>query len=192
MTRGRQKAAGRAAEDCGAGAANSRPDGITETMISGRRWHRHASPISFLILAAIVAIGLSGLAGGQPSPLRSENFGAARLAMKTPSVIRNGEFFETRIRIEAARDISDAVLAVSPSLWTDMTINTMIPAATEESFEDGAYRFSFGTLRAGEALVVKIDGQINPPLFAGTRGEFALYDGEQRLGGMPLRIKVLP
>jgi hypothetical protein len=161
-------------------------------MISGQRWHRHASPISFVILAAIIVFALSGLAGGQPSPLRSEDFGAARLEVKTPSVIRNGEFFETRIRIEATRDISNVVLAVSPSLWTDMTINTMIPAGAEESFKGGAYRFSYGALRAGETLVVKIDGQINPPLFAGTRGEIALFDGERRLGGMPLKIKVLP
>ncbi|WP_144037732.1 hypothetical protein [Sphingopyxis sp. KK2] len=161
-------------------------------MISGQRWHRHASPISFLILAAIVVFALSGLAGGQPSPLRSKDFGAARLEVKTPSVIRNGEFFETRIRIEATSDISNVVLAVSPSLWTDMTINTMIPAAAEESFKGGAYRFSYGELRAGETLVVKIDGQINPPLFAGTEGEIALFDGDRRLGGMPLHIKVLP
>ncbi|WP_179497012.1 hypothetical protein [Sphingopyxis sp. JAI108] len=161
-------------------------------MISGQHWHRHASPISFIILAVIIALALSGLVGGQTSPLRSEDFGAARLEVKTPSVIRNGEFFETRIRIEASQDMSDAVLAVSPSLWTDMTINTMIPAASEESFKGGAYRFSYGELRAGETLVVKIDGQINPPLFAGTEGEIALFDGERRLGGMPLHIEVLP
>lgn len=173
--------------------ANSRrPDGISETMISGQRWHRHASPVSFVMLAAVIAVALSGLVGGQPSPLRSQDFGAARLEVKTPSVIRNGEFFETRVRIEAARDVSDAVLAVSPSLWTDMTVNTMIPAAAEESYKDGNYRFSYGELRAGETLVVKIDGQINPPLFAGTRGEIALFDGERRLGSMPLEIKVLP
>lgn len=192
MNGGRREAATTPAEDRGAGAAGSRPDGISEKMISGQCWHRHASPVSFVILAAIIALALSGLAGGQPSPLRSQDLGAAQLEVKTPSVIRNGEFFETRIRIEAAHDISDAVLAVSPSLWTDMTINTMIPAAAEESFEDGAYRFSYGQLRAGETLVVKIDGQINPPLFAGTRGEIALFDGERRLGGMPLHIKVFP
>ncbi|WP_145923396.1 hypothetical protein [Sphingopyxis macrogoltabida] len=175
-----------------AAAHSRRPDGISEKMISGQRWHRHASPVSFVLLAAVVAIALSGLVGGQPSPLRSQDFGAARLEVKTPSVIRNGEFFETRIRVEATRDISDAVLAVSPSLWTDMTINTMIPAAAEESYKDGAYRFSYGKLRAGETLVVKIDGQINPPLFAGTRGDIALFDGERRLGSMPLQIKVLP
>ena len=161
-------------------------------MISGQRWHRHASPVSFGILALVLAAALSGLAGGQPSPLRTKSFEAARLEVKTPSVIRNGEFFETRIRIEAARDVSDAVLAVSSSLWTDMTINTMIPAAAEESFKDGTHRFSYGKLRAGETLVVKIDGQINPPLFAGTRGDIALFDGERRLGSMPLQIKVLP
>lgn len=191
MTSRRDKAAGDPVERRTT-TPSSRPDGISEKMISGQRWHRHASPVSFGILALVLAAALSGLAGGQPSPPRSKDFEAARLEVKTPSVIRNGEFFETRIRIEAARDVSDAVLAVSSSLWTDMTINTMIPAAAEESYKDGAYRFSFGKLRAGETLVVKIDGQINPPLFAGTTGDIALFDGEQRLGSMPLQIKVLP
>lgn len=192
MTAGRHEVAGGAIEEAGAGATAVRPDGISEKMISGQRWRRHASPISFIILASIIPFALSGLAGGRPGPVRSENFGAARLEVKTPSVIRNGEFFETRIRIEAGRDVSDAVLAISPSLWTDMTINSMIPAAAEESFKGGTYRFSYGKLRAGETLVVKIDGQINPPLFGGTRGNIALFNGERRLGSMPLQIKVLP
>src|SRR3546814_1697109 len=68
-----------------------------------------------------------------------------------------------------------------------MTVNTMIPAPAEESFEDGYFRFSYGPLDAGERLHVRIDGQINPPLFAGTRGEIAVFDGDRRVGSMPLR-----
>src|SRR3546814_13021689 len=81
---------------------------------------------------------------------------------------------------------SDApAIEVSPSLWRDMTINTMIPAPAEEFFEKGGYRFAYDRMPRGKRLLIKIDGQINPPLFAGTRGDIAVYDGERRLGAMP-------
>jgi hypothetical protein len=73
-----------------------------------------------------------------------------------------------------------------------MTINTMTPAPGEEQFKDGAFRFDYGPLKAGETLDIKIDGQINPPLFAGTRGQIALFDGERELAATPLHITVLP
>ena len=50
----------------------------------------------------------------------------------------------------------------------------------------------FNEGEAGDTLHVKVDGQINPPLFAGTSGAIFLYDGDRRLGRMPLSIKVFP
>ena len=157
-----------------------------------RIWDRHASPISILILGSLLLAAILGFAGGQPSPPHTADFGVARLTVKTPLIIRNGEFFETDVTLTAETPLDDAVIAVTPALWHDMTVNTMIPAPAEESFEDGYFHFSYGPLDAGERLHVKIDGQINPPLFAGTRGEIAVYDGDRRVGAMPLRIKVLP
>lgn len=159
---------------------------------SRRLWDRHASPISILVLGGILLAAWLGFAGGQPSPRKVADFGPAQLVVKTPVTIRNGEFFETDIILTARAPIADAVIAVTPQLWRDMTVNTMIPAPTEEGFEDGRFRFSYGPLVAGDSLHVKIDGQINPPLFAGTRGEISVFDGSRRIGAMPLRIKVLP
>ena len=157
-----------------------------------RLWDRHASPISILILGGILLAAAFGLTGGQPSPPRMADFGDARLVVKTPTTIRNGEFFETDLTLTAQAPIADAVIAVTPALWQDMTVNTMIPAPAGESFENGLFHFSYGPLDAGDSLHLKIDGQINPPLFAGTKGEIAVIDGSRRIGAMPLRIKVLP
>lgn len=77
-------------------------------------------------------------------------------------------------------------------LWRDMTINTMIPAPADEVLKSRSYRIVYGPLAAGDTLQVKIDGLINPPLFAGTRGTIALYDGDDMSGRLPLRIRVLP
>lgn len=167
-------------------------EGIESGPSRPRLWDRHASPISILLLGGILLAAWLGVTGGQPSPPRMADFGDARLIVKTPTTIRNGEFFETDITLTAKAPIEDAVIAVTPALWHDMTVNTMIPAAVEESFEDSRFRFAYGPLDAGESLHVKIDGQINPPLFAGTEGEIAVLDGDRRIGAMPLRIKVRP
>jgi len=169
-----------------------RPDGLGERLVQRGLWHRHASPITLVILGTVLVLAFAGFAGGQPSPRNESNFGRAALSIKTPKIIRNGEFFETDIVIRTTAPIDDAVLAIDATLWRDMTINTMIPAPADEEFKEGAFRFSYGPLDAGETLRVKIDGQINPPLFAGTRGGIAIYDSERLIGRQPVSIKVLP
>lgn len=167
-------------------------EGLEAELTRPRLWDRHASPISILILGGLLLAAGLGFLGGQPSPPKAADFGEARLVVKTPTIIRNGEFFETDLTLTARVPLEDAVIAVSPALWQDMTVNTMIPAPAEESFEDGQFHFSYGPLDAGESVHVKIDGQINPPLFAGTRGQISVLDGKRRIGAMPIRIKVLP
>ncbi|QCB55734.1 hypothetical protein E5675_15695 [Sphingopyxis sp. PAMC25046] len=150
------------------------------------------TPTSLLLIGGLLLTACLGLAGGQPSPRARADFALATLEVKTPGIIRNGEFFETEIEVRSKAGIEEAVLAVEPRLWRDMTINTMIPAAAEEEFRRGEFRFSYGPLEAGETLRIKIDGQINPPLFAGTDGAIAVYDGDRLIGRQPISIRVLP
>lgn len=169
------------------------PDGLEASHAAPRGGlHSHASLVSIFVLGTLMALALSGLlAGGRTTPW-AVDVPAARIVVQTPERLRNGEFFETRLSIVARTDIADATIAVPSSLWRDMTVNTMIPAPGKEEFKDGAFRFRYGALRAGDTLDVKIDGQINPPLTLGTTGEIALYDGDRRLGAVPLSIGVLP
>lgn len=166
------------------------PDGIADRNVveRGGRWNW----LSLAVLSALMLAALLGaFGGGKTRPVVAEA-AEARLEVSTPQRIRNGEFFEMRVRISATQAIDKAVLVVPASLWRDMTINTMIPAPAEEKAEGGAFRFDYGELKAGDVLDIKIDGQINPPLFAGTSGSVALYDGERAIAVIPLEIKVLP
>ncbi|MHA6721874.1 hypothetical protein [Sphingomonas sp. RS2018] len=169
------------------------PDGIAPDHADPRGWwNRHANLLSLAILGLLMALALSGLLGGAPNPVRFADLGPARLTVAAPTTLRNGLFFEMRWTVAARADIGKLVVAIPPSLWRDMTVNSMIPAAGEERFADGRFRFHYGALKAGETLEIKIDGQINPPLTRGTAGDIALYDGDRRLGAMPVRIRVLP
>ena len=166
------------------------PDGVAErnVMGSGGRWNW----VSLAVLSVLMLAALLGVLGGGKSPPVVAQASEARVTVVAPRVIRNGEFFEMRIRVEARQPLSKAVVVVPASLWRDMTINTMIPAPAEEKAGQGAFRFDYGELKAGDVLDIKIDGQINPPLFAGTKGGIALHDGERPLVEIPFDIRVLP
>lgn len=172
---------------------NRFPDGLDERNLRGGQiFARHASPLSIILLGTLLALALFDLAGGGRSTPIRQDFGAATLTVDTPRRLRNGEFFETRIDVRANADLADATIAVTPDLWRDMTINTTLPSPAEETFEKGLLRWSYGPLKAGETLHVKVDGQINPPLLAGAAGGILLYDGDRRIGRLPLSIKVFP
>ncbi|WP_293977194.1 hypothetical protein [Sphingomonas sp.] len=165
------------------------PDGITQEHESNSR---RANPWPLILLAVLLGAGLTGLFGGQPAIVRQASNDLVSLSVRTPETLRNGMAFETIVEVTPHRPIDDLVIAVSDGLWREMTINTMIPAAGDESHKSGFHRFSFGEAEPGETFRFKVDGQINPPLFAGTSGAVLALDGERRLAAVPVRIKVLP
>lgn len=171
-------------------SASGYPDGIAPTDADGHgarfNW------VSLAVLGTIMLAALLGAFGGGRARGMVADTTTATLELHTPRVLRNGVFFETRIRITAKAPIADAVIVVPASLWRDMTINTMIPAPGEEKAEKGAFRFSYGALGPGDMLDIKVDGQINPPLFAGNSGSVELRDGERPLARIPVDITVLP
>jgi hypothetical protein len=169
------------------------PDGITRAELDAPGDIRRVSGLlPIVVLAIILGLALCGLFGGGKATRRIVRTEAATLAVTTPSVMRNGIYFETRIAVTARRDIGQLVLAVPESLWRDETISAQVPQASDETFEDGEFRFSYGKLKAGETFNVKIDGQVNPPLVAGNSGSIRALDGKAELAVMPLSIKVLP
>lgn len=165
------------------------PDGITQEHESNSR---RANPWPLLLLIVLLGPGLAGLFGGQPAIVRHSSNDMVAMSVRTPETLRNGMAFETIVEVTPQRSIGDLVIAVSDVLWREMTINTMIPAAGDESHRSGFHRFSFGDAKPGETFRFKIDGQINPPLFAGTSGEVVALDGERRLAAVPVTITVLP
>lgn len=169
------------------------PDGIAEDHAAEPGWFgRHASPLSFVILALFLGLAFAGLWGGGPNPVARAGGPDAAIEVAMPRIIRNGEFFEIRMRVDPRRPIGNLVVGVTPALWRDMTVNSMVPAASEESYADGAFRFAYGPARPGEPLVVKVDLQINPLLFAGTAGRITVYDDRRALVSLPVAMKVRP
>jgi hypothetical protein len=167
------------------------PDGIGEEHarpLGG--WRHHASPLALVVLGAVIALGMAGLLGREDQ-WRAEANGVT-LAVHSSEIIRNGEFFEMRISVEAARPLSQLVIGVDEGLWEDMTVNTMIPGPADETSVDGEFRFAFAELEAHQTFLLKVDLQVNPDIVAGNQGAVTVYDEEELLATTDVDITVLP
>lgn len=168
------------------------PDGIDDSLVAPRRGvARHASVLSAIVLGTVVALGLSGRAGGKIVAPGAETPEVA-LRVEMPDVVRNGEMLEARVHVRAKRTIGKLVIGIESALLRELTVNTMVPAAGEESHVQGAFRFAFGKLEAGEEFVYKIDGQVNPTLFGSNRGRISVLDGKAPLAAVEASLRVLP
>ncbi|HEX7225213.1 MAG TPA: hypothetical protein VF367_06515 [Candidatus Limnocylindria bacterium] len=167
------------------------PDGIDDRNVSPvAGWQRHASPLGLIVFGVVVVLALVGVLGHERTWAASG--GGVDLEVHAPEVIRNGEFFELRVRVRADDAVDELVIGVDESLWEDVTVNTMIPAASDEVSEDGEVRFTFAELSAGTEFLLKIDLQVNPDIIAGNDGAITVYDGDERLTAADLTITVLP
>lgn len=168
------------------------PDGIESHQLhraggSGlQRW-----PFGTAVLGALLAISFFG-AYGDVQEL-SDSGADVQFVVQGPSIIRNGEFFEMLLLLEAARDIQNLVILVESDLWRDMTVNTLLPAPAEETFVNGAFAFDFGMLESGKSLLVKIDGQVNPSHGpSANEGEISVADYRSPLASVNFKMEVLP
>jgi hypothetical protein len=167
------------------------PDGIDVRHVERLAgWRHHASPLSLGAFGMVVLLALFGVFGHERR--WEADTGGTRLSVQMPETIRNGEFFEIRVEVESDASIGELVIGIDQALWEDMTINTLIPAATDESAEDGEFRFTFGGLAAGTPFLLKVDAQVNPDILGGNEGVVTVYDGEVAVTELPVAMTVLP
>lgn len=166
------------------------PDGISRSSLDhgiGGWW----SLVRLAVTGGVLLIAIFGLLGsGVSEPVVARN-SAAILRVETPVPLRNGMFFETRLSMRAGGAIQEAVVAIPASVWRDVTINSMIPAPSEEEYERGYFLFRFGSLQPGQELLLKIDGQINPSRQADADGQIQFRDGDRILASAPFSVRVL-
>jgi hypothetical protein len=167
------------------------PDGISDEHVRPRNGlRRYASPLSLVVFGSVIVLGFSGWLGHERD-WRAQGDGVT-LDVHAPEITRNGEFLEMRVRVETSTAVDDLAVGVDATLWEDITINTLIPAATEETGTDGEFRFAFGPMAAGTTFDFKIDAQVNPDIVGGNEGALTVYDGDRPITSVDIAIAVLP
>jgi hypothetical protein len=143
------------------------------------------------LFALVVVIALSG-AIGQPHKVSTARGEAATLQMSVPERVRGGLFFQARVDIRAARPITAPRLIFADGWLEGMQVNSIEPAAENESSRDGQLELSYPQVAGGERMRVYLQFEVNPTNVGRRSLDLELDDGTQRLARVERSITVLP
>jgi hypothetical protein len=73
-----------------------------------------------------------------------------------------------------------------------MHINTIEPGPLKEASRDGDLALSFGSLAAGDRLVVYMQFQVNPTNVGRRSADVGLYDGEAQIASVDRTVTIFP
>ena len=169
-----------------------RPDGIEHHHVHEARGSLLARwPFSLAGLGALLLLALVGVFGADARITGTGD--DVSLVVDGPIRIRNGNFYDTVLTVETRRDIRDLVVLIDKNIWYQVTVNTVLPEPSEYGFHNGSFELRFGTLSAGDSLVVKISAQINSGRKPSTNaGKIALADDDDVLATVDYAMEVLP
>jgi hypothetical protein len=147
--------------------------------------------IAYLILGVLALLGLLTLFGQRPSTATADAT-AARLELYAPSHVRGGLLFMARFRITAKQDLKKATLVLDPGWAESLTINTIEPAPTDETSENGRIALTLGPIKAGDSFLLFMHFQVNPTNVGRRSQNVELRDGERHIATIHRNVTVFP
>ena len=150
--------------------------------------------VRWIVVGLLAAIGVAALLnvfGERPTTTRAAG-PAAELVVSAPERLRGGLFFQGRISVLARERLDDAVLVLDRGWAEQMHINTIEPVPVDESGDDGRLVLGYGTLEAGDRLVVYLQFQVNPVNVGSRSQRVELRDGQDLVAATNRTVTVFP
>jgi hypothetical protein len=147
-----------------------------------------------IVLGVLTVFGILALANvfGQHPATSEASAGFATLKVQSPSRLRGGLIFQTRIEVHARTAIAHPTLVLQHGWFESMSVNSIVPDPQSQSSADGSVRLVYPALRAGQTSTVWIYFQVNPTN-VGRRSEDVALEGStgQRVA-VQRSVTVLP
>jgi hypothetical protein len=141
--------------------------------LEGRGAHPAVRRTFLLLLGAITVAALVNVFGQRPSTGRaSASF--ASLEVQSPTRLRGGLIFQTRIQVHARTRIEHPTLVLQHGWFESMSVNSIVPNPESQSAVDDTVRLVFPSLAAGRSSTVWIYFQVNPTNLGRRSGDVAL------------------
>jgi hypothetical protein len=164
-------------------AADTSPRGVELGM-----WARRAV---LTLFAAIAALGLVNLFGQHTSE-RATSSAAATIRVTSPSAVRGGLFFQSRVEVRAARAIDHPRFVLERGWLEGMQVNSIEPSPVGEASRDGRLVLSYDGLKAGDRLVIWFQFEVNPTNIGHRSYALELDDGETPIGRVRRHLTIFP
>jgi hypothetical protein len=158
----------------------------------GRRRERWGRQIVTVILVVFVLLAAGNVFGQRPSSSRAAGT-AATLAVSTPSALRGGLIFQTRVDVTATSAISHPTLVLGGGWFNGMTLNSVQPGPLDQRSHGDAVTLTYPPLAPGGQMTVWLEWSANPTNLAWSRPEqLTLADGASPLVSVTRHVTVFP
>jgi hypothetical protein len=147
--------------------------------------------VGYVVLTAVAVLGLLNVFGQRPSTSTADA-SAAQLQLYAPSHLRGGLLYMARFRVTAKQDLKNATIVLDPGWAESITINTIEPAPTDETSEDGRLSFALGQLATGKSFVLFVEFQVNPTNIGRRAQNVELRDGDTHIATLKRTVTVFP
>lgn len=160
--------------------------------LQGRRHEHWGRRVVTGVLVAFVLLAAANVFGQRPSAARALG-PAASLAVSTPSTLRGGLIFQTRVDLSARQEISHPTLVLGGGWFDSMTLNSVQPGPTAQAARGDAVTLTYPKLAAGRRMTVWLEWSVNPTNLTWSRpAEIRLDDGDSPLVVLTRHVTVFP
>ncbi len=151
-------------------------------------WQRRAA------LAVFTAVPILALLNvfGQASTTDHVSSPKASMTVDSPSHVRSGLIFTTRITVRTTEHISDMQLTFDRGWFESMTFNGIVPQPSNEFAGSGKVVFDFGSVPSGTEFPIWISFATNPTNAGRHPQTVALSDGDKKLMSVQRTLTVFP
>jgi|tagenome__1003787_1003787.scaffolds.fasta_scaffold20599903_2 hypothetical protein len=160
--------------------------------LEGRRREEWGRRIVTSILVVFVLLAAANVFGQRPSSAAASG-SAAQLVVSTPSTVRGGLIFQTRVEVSARRRIAHPTLVLGGGWFDSMTLNSIQPGPESQESRGAGVTLAYPSLDAGDHMTVWLEWSANPTNVAWNRPQqVALDDGGSPLVALTRHVTVFP
>jgi hypothetical protein len=151
-------------------------------------WARRAVMVLFALVALLALLNRFGQRPAQSTA----QVPAARMTLSSPSTVRGGLFFQSRLDARAVRAIEHPRLVLASGWVEGMQVNSISPEPVGQASRDGRVVLSYDALEPGEVLRVLFQFEVNPTNVGRRSYAIELDDAERPVARLTPEITVLP
>jgi hypothetical protein len=144
------------------------------------------------VLVVFVLLAAANVFGQRPSSAEASGPNA-QLAVSTPSTVRGGLIFQTRIDIVARQAVAHPTIVLGGGWFDSMTLNSVQPGPAAQAARGDGVTLTYPGLGAGRRMTVWLEWSANPTNVAWQRPEtVSLTDGDSVLLSITRHVTVFP
>ena len=159
--------------------------------LAGRSREVRLRRTALVVVAVLPVLGLVNLFG-QRAEVQTARTSAASLEVKSPTRLRGGLTFTTKIVITPHHDLKDGQLYLDRGWFSNMTFNGLSPQPANQGAQGTWQIWDFGPMLSGVPFTVWISWQANPTNVGHHAQVVELYDGNTELLSAKHSVFIFP